>query len=219
MPVVVNGRTLGVAVNGVFTSANTDPIPGGVLWPDAAASWNAMRAAAIADGIPPEDFMPAGPDSSGRGRPAQDRFWKLFQLGGNPAAPPYTSNHGWAIAVDVKTKRAVAWMLKHAAKFGWSWDEGRRVNEWWHWRFIGGYKPKVDRLRGYPKNEKRWIRELDKLRRDRHDVGRQRVLVRELTLARKRIWRAAQSRADGGDGKGWTALRRRRYRSLMARTK
>jgi hypothetical protein len=221
MPVVVNGRTLGVEHNGVFTDANTDPIPGGRLWVEAAASWNAMRAAYIATGGHPGDFVPAGPASSARSIAQQEVFWHAHQV--NPRAPvaafPGTSNHGWGIAVDVKTKVAAAWILTHGARYGWSWDEGKRVGEWWHFRYVGGFKAKRDPLRGYTTDEKRWIRELDKLRRERRDVGRQRVLVRELTKARKRVWRAAQPKAQGGDGRGWTELRKRRYRSLLARTR
>jgi hypothetical protein len=39
-----------------------------------------------------------------------------------------------------------------------------------------------------------------------------------MTQQRKRIWQAAQPPGAGGDGKGWTRLRRRRYASLLART-
>src|SRR5262245_40489071 len=109
MPVEVHGRQLGVQHNGVFTDANTNPIPKGRLWPEAALTWNAMRAAYIADGGNPDNFVPAGPNSSARGRPAQDYFWRNQPPA---AARPYTSNHGWAIAVDVKTRAAVNWMHK-----------------------------------------------------------------------------------------------------------
>lgn len=209
MPVVVNGRMLGVEFNGVFTDANTDPIPGGRLWPEAAASWNAMRAAFIAAGGRPGDFVPAGPNSSARGRPAQDYFWTHQPP---PAARPYTSNHGWAIAVDVLTRAAAAFIMAHGARFGWSWDEGQRVGEWWHFRYVGGFKPARDPLRALTRTERRWVRELDTLRRERRDIGRRRVLVRELTKQRKGIWKAAQTG-------GWDKLRRReRYRILLSRT-
>lgn len=210
MPVTINGRKLGVAVNGVFTEANTDPIPGGRLWPEAAAAWNAMRTAAIADGIAPWEFMPAGPRSSARSRADQDWFWTHQPP---PAAPPYTSNHGWAIAVDVKTRRAVAWMMSHASAYGFSHDEGARVNEWWHWRYIGGWKAKLDPLRYLTGVERRWCQELDWLRAKGKDVARRRVLVRKLTEQRKRVWHAAQ------DIHGWDYRHRReRYAALKART-
>lgn len=216
MPVVINGRSLGVAENGIFTEANTDPIPGGKLWPEAARAWNDMRTAAIADGIQPWEFVPAGPRSSARGRPDQDWFWAHQPP---PAAPPYTSNHGWAIAVDVKTRRAVAWMQGNAHRFGFSHDEGVRVGEWWHWRYIGGYRPRSDALAHLTRTERRWCRELDKLRREGRDLKRRQTLVRVLTQQRKRIWHEAQTKAKGGDGLGWDVRnRRKRYRSLLART-
>lgn len=215
MPTVINGRRLGVARNGAFTSGNTDPIPGGRLWPEAARAWNDMRAAALADGIPAWEFMPAGPASSARTIAQQRYFWAVYQRGGNAAAYPGTSNHGWGIAVDVRGRRAVAWMHRHAHRFGWSHDEGRRVGEWWHWRYVGGYRPRRDPLAGYPSDEKRWIREYDELRRKRRDADRRRVLRRVMEQRRKEIWRAAQR--DGR--RGWEVNnRRRRYRSLRARS-
>lgn len=172
MPVYVSGRALGVASNGVFTSRNTDPIPGGSLWPEAAATWKAMRAAAIADGIEPWEFTPAGPNSSARGRPAQLYFWTHQPP---PAARPYTSNHGWAIAVDVRTRRAAAWIMAHGHRFGWSHDEGLRVGEWWHMRYVGLSKTafrsvtrKFDPLRGLDHHERELV---EKLHYHRHGMA------------------------------------------------
>ena len=55
-PVLVNGRQLGVAQNGIFNSSNTDPIPEGFLWNEAALTYNLMVADYIADGgDPPAD--------------------------------------------------------------------------------------------------------------------------------------------------------------------
>lgn len=213
MPTVVNGRSLGVAQNGAFTTANTDPIPGGRLWAPAARSWNDMRAAAIADGIPAEDFMPAGPNSSARSRSAQLYFWTHQPP---PAAPPYTSNHGWGIAVDVKTKRAAAWIMTNGHRYGWSHDEGARVGEWWHYRYIGGYKPKPhkpDPLRILTPTEHRLVLELDKLRKQRRDPQRRKQIVAALTRERKKIYVAGQRTS-------WAQHhRRQRYRILLDRTK
>lgn len=215
MPVFVNGRKLGVERNGIFDSSNTDPIPGGKLWTDAAAAWNAARAAFIEDGGNPWDFVPVGPAASARTYAQQVVLKNVWVRAGQPqkAAAPGTSNHGWGIAVDVKTQACAAWLMIHGAKFGWSHDEGARVGEWWHFRYVGGYKPKVDRLAHLTATERRWCRELDDLRRRRRDPQRQRVLVRELTQQRKRIYRDAQH--GGWDKRN----RRRRYRSLLARTK
>jgi hypothetical protein len=221
MPTFINGRSLGVESNGSFTQRNTDPIPGGRLWPEAALTWNAMRRHYIEDGGNPSDFAPAGPNSSARGRAAQDFFWNNQPP---PAARPYTSNHGWAIAVDVRSPLAAAWMQKHASKFGWSHDEGARVGEWWHWRYVGASKATLRRLRRKQReeakyrhlgpNEERYAREYDKLigKKGKKQVARRKELRRAMTRQRKAIWTAAQK-------SGWSKFHRReRYKKLMART-
>jgi hypothetical protein len=220
MPIVVNGRQLGVAQNGLFNDQNTSPIPGGRLWKEAAVTWNAMRAAFVAQGGNPGDFVPAGPNSSARNRAFQDYVWKLYLKGGNPAARPYTSNHGWGIAVDVKTPVAASWILRNGAKFGWSHDEGQRVGEWWHYRYIGltaAQLKAVTRaatpMSWLTSNERRWCKEYDKLRREHRDPNRQAALREAMTAQRKRIWREAQ---QGGWDKN---NRRKRYQSLLARTR
>ena len=80
-------------------------------------------------------------------------------------------------------------------------------------------KPAFD-WSGYTASEKRWIQEYDRLLKDRKDPDRRGVLRRVMTDQRKRIWRAAQPKSKGGDGRGWShANRQRRYNSLLARTK
>lgn len=209
-------RRLGVELNGIFTDANTDPIPGGRLWPEAAATWNAMRAAFIADGGEPDHFRPGGPASSARSIPQQ----RFFYANRPPAAAvPGTSNHGWGVAVDIPFPDAQAWLRRNAHRFGWSWDEGARVGEPWHWRYVGASASLLrslrrDPLAGYTAAERRWIREWDR----GPEPDRARVLRRVMTEQRKRIWKVAQPRTRGGDGKGWTRLRKRRYASLLTRT-
>jgi hypothetical protein len=78
----------------------------------------------------------------------------------------------------------------------------------------------LDPFDGYTENEKRWIREYDRLVREERDVPRRRALRKAMTQQRKVIWRAAQPASEGGDGKGWDHARRRaRYASLLARTR
>src|SRR4051794_40849331 len=214
-PIWVNRRQLGVDRNGVFTPPNTANIPGGRLWAGdkqdvgAARAWNDARAAFIKAGGNPWDFVPKGPNSSARTIAAQQYFYAHQPP---TAAKPGTSNHGWGLAVDVKTAAAAAWLLRNGMNFGFSHDEGARVGEWWHFRYLGGYKPKQDGLALLTRRERALCRELDRLRRKRGDLSRRRELVRELTAQRKRIWREAQA-------SGWDARnRRQRYRSLLART-
>ncbi len=214
MPTTINGRSLGVEHNGVFTAANTDPIPGGRLWPEAALTWNAMHAAFVADGGDPNHFRPGGPASSARSIAQQRHF---FANQPPPAARPGTSLHGWGLAVDCPFPDAQVWLRSNATRWGWSHEEGARVGEPWHWNYAGA-KPsllarlKHDPLSGYTASETRWIRELDKLVAVDRDPDRQRVLRRVMVEQRKRLWRAAQ------DERGWTPSRTRRYKSLRART-
>src|SRR5690349_7087461 len=111
-PITINGRSLGVAGNGVFTDENTANIPGGRLWSGdqqdvgAARAWNDARAAYIKSGGNPWDFVPAGPDSSARTVARQQYYYDRQPP---PAARPGTSTHGWGLAVDVKTHEAAAW--------------------------------------------------------------------------------------------------------------
>jgi D-alanyl-D-alanine carboxypeptidase len=209
-PVLINGRSLGVDTNGLFTAHNTLPIPGGRLWTEAARSWVGMRAAAIEDGIPSAAFVPNGPASSARSVEQQRYFWAHRPPA---AAVPGTSNHGWGIAVDVKTRLAAAWILSNGHRFGWSWDEGSRVGEWWHFRYIGGYRPRPLRFPHLTRDERRWVLEYDRLRAHGRDLARRRVLRGVMRRRRKAIW------AEAGRT-GWDANHRReRYRTLLARTK
>jgi len=218
-PTYVRGRALGVQRNGIFTASNTDPIPGGRLWPEAALTWNAMHAAFVAAGGNPGHFEPGGPASSARSYDQQASLRAQWAARGQPfkAATPGTSNHGWAIAIDCPYRPAQAWLLRHCGEYGWSHDEGARVGEPWHFRYVGASpallrKLTRDPLAGYTPHERRWIAEYDELVRDGRDLDRRRVLRRVMTLQRKRIYRAAQ------DSRGWTRTRKRRYASLLKRT-
>jgi GH24 family phage-related lysozyme (muramidase) len=78
--------------------------------------------------------------------------------------------------------------------------------------------PRIDALDGYRDDEKRWIREYEKLRRSGEDPERVRVLRTVMRKRRKLIWVAAQPEPRGSGG-GWdVAKRRERYRSLLSRT-
>lgn len=77
---------------------------------------------------------------------------------GAEAATPGTSNHGWAIAIDVGTPSharisysdsTYAWLKANAAQYGWvhpAWAEpdGRGPHEAWHWEYTGSYVPVKD---------------------------------------------------------------------------
>ena len=220
-PTIINGRALGVAHNGVFDDANTDPIPGGRLWPEAALTWNAMRADFVADGGSPDAFRPTGRRSSARTLQAQREL--LAESAPGKAAPVGTSNHGWGIAVDTPVAQVQRWIMSNGPRYGWSHAEGARVGEPHHFVYVGAskltlFKLRSDAFAGFTSAERRWLREYDRLVRAHSDPQRRGVLRRVMTAQRKRIWKVAQPAAHGGDGKGWTRMRRRRYGALLART-
>jgi hypothetical protein len=49
---------------------------------------------------------------------------------------PGTSNHGWGRAIDASGEKFKKWLKINGYKFGWTWYEGRSVNENWHFTYI-----------------------------------------------------------------------------------
>ena len=132
----------------------------------AARAWHAMRSAAWRDGIllslsqgyrtyaqQEALFKQRYTTNVLAGRPTktwQGKTW--YQLPKTAmAAVPGTSNHGWALALDlaidadgdeafewpVKSidKKAVEWLLKNADKFGFAWE---LQSEPWHLVYVAG---------------------------------------------------------------------------------
>jgi hypothetical protein len=63
------------------------------------------------------------------------------------AAFPGTSNHGLGIAIDIfpvdgASINVQKWIRENGVTYGWSWTEGRSINEPWHFT----YKPDDDRV-------------------------------------------------------------------------
>ncbi|QIK84652.1 D-alanyl-D-alanine carboxypeptidase family protein [Sanguibacter sp. HDW7] len=101
------------------------------LWEPAATSFEALRAAAKADGVE------IGITDSYRTYDTQVDLVRrkgLYTEGGL-AAKPGTSNHGWGTALDLRLDgEALSWMRTNAGDFGFVEDTPR---ESWHW----GYHP------------------------------------------------------------------------------
>jgi hypothetical protein len=117
-------------VNGNLPQTFLRPITDGALAKDAAASWNLMNCEARKAGI---ELRPLGPASSYRSLAIQVDFWNAYQRGGNVAARPGTSNHGWGRAVDLADPPSMRPVFDRIAhKYGWSQAEGARVGEAWH---------------------------------------------------------------------------------------
>lgn len=59
---------------------------------------------------------------------------------GTAVAPIGESKHGWGLANDItgyNDPDIWAWLMAHAAEYGFSWEEGRNSGEKWHWVYIG----------------------------------------------------------------------------------
>lgn len=126
--------------NGMIPSSQLCPLataPGHQLRCDAAAAWNAMAVAYERD-----TGSPLCITDSYRSYAAQV---SVYARKPGLAAVPGTSNHGWALAVDLcggiesYSSAGFAWMSAHAPKFGWvhpQWArQGGGREEPWHWEF------------------------------------------------------------------------------------
>lgn len=70
------------------------------------------------------------------------------QVYGNNAATPGTSNHGYALAVDLSSYAQRAAMDRVGARFGWAKAWSDASWEWWHLRWREGvWRPKPNPLR------------------------------------------------------------------------
>jgi hypothetical protein len=129
---------------GLIPAAGLCPLSaaGQMLRCDAAGQWNAMSAAYRADSGSPICIT-----DSYRSMAVQVR---LRAEKPTLAAVPGTSNHGWALAVDLCeagrtamdfSTRTYVWLKANAAGFGWvhpAWAEpGRGQEEPWHWEYVG----------------------------------------------------------------------------------
>jgi hypothetical protein len=191
--------------NGQIPLDQLAEIAGGHLRRDAARAWNDMRARIILAGGPP--IQPKGSISSYRDLAGQKRmrnFWcGLGQC--RKAAVPGTSNHGWGLAVDVLESNE-RWLRDFGFRFGWSDDEGRRVGESWHFRYVGGYKPAPDPLRFLTSTEREWIGELERTKNPR----RKRALKNKIRIQLNVIRREARKT-------GWNKRHRRERFALLGR--
>lgn len=63
---------------------------------------------------------------------------------GHPAvASPGYSNHGLGTAVDIHPGKIQKWMKRQGPRYGWTWTEGRKLGEGWHFVYdssLDGFK-------------------------------------------------------------------------------
>lgn len=131
--------------NGLIPATALCPltVAGQMLRCDAAAAWNAMS-----DAYQTNNGSPICVTDSYRPLDVQERLRAEKPA---LAAIPGTSNHGWALAVDLCETGGAAmgfttptyrWLKANAAAFGWAhpaWAEpGHGQEEPWHWEYVGG---------------------------------------------------------------------------------
>lgn len=119
-----------MAANGRLSGSELSPIPGGELRHDAAAAWNAPG------GPADNGLRPGGSMSSYRTYDEQVYLYGVYQRGGNLAAYPGSSNHGWGVAIDIPNGWEQEWMRQNAGRYGWAKTEA--MSEPWHWNYVGG---------------------------------------------------------------------------------
>lgn len=78
--------------------------------------------------------------------------WWNYQYGGNLAAYPGTSNHGYGVSADLTglSWTVQQWLNNNARRFGFVNDVPSEV---WHWTYTGGWKGDVDDMT--PEQKKR----------------------------------------------------------------
>lgn len=122
--------------NGQLSPAELAPIAQGQLANEAAAAWNAMNVEARKRGL---ELVPTGSMSSYRTLAQQRILYARYQAGGNEAADPGTSNHGWGVAVDVPTIEMRTLIDHIGVQFGWSKAWSDAPGEWWHIKYQPGH--------------------------------------------------------------------------------
>lgn len=63
-------------------------------------------------------------------------IWARKSGGVSVASPDLGSNHQDGLAIDIHPAAIQNWIKANGLTYGWSWDEGRRVGESWHFRYI-----------------------------------------------------------------------------------
>lgn len=130
-----------MASNGLLPASELAPIAGGLLLrKDAAAAFNAMNAEARRRGLGSigvrDAYRPLGaPGDLARGRWSQWAAWERYQHGGNLAAQPGTSNHGYGLAIDLASTTDRSHVDQVGGPFGFSKSWSDAQSEWWHLLF------------------------------------------------------------------------------------
>lgn len=72
------------------------------------------------------------------------------------AASPGYSNHGTGTAIDIHSTGIQNWFKNNGRKYGWTWDEGKRLGESWH--FV--YNPSLDGMKSEGLLDHAWVQKV-----------------------------------------------------------
>jgi hypothetical protein len=122
--------------NGKLPQSELAPIAQGQLRKDAAAAWNAMNVESRRRGL---ELVPTGSASSYRTLAQQEALYQEMLNGGNLAAVPGTSNHGWGTAVDTPDQRHWTMIEQIGRPYGYSKAWSDAPSEPWHVCFQPGH--------------------------------------------------------------------------------
>ena len=85
------------------------------------------------------ELLPEGPAGSYRTIAQQRQLYAEYLRGGNLAAKPGTSNHGWGLAVDLGSRAMRGMVNRIGAYYGWSKAWSDAPSEWWHIKYESGH--------------------------------------------------------------------------------
>lgn len=94
------------------------------------------------------------------GRRSGDRSYQgvtYRRRSGRPAtASPGYSNHGTGSAIDIHSTGIQKWFQSKGQAYGWSWSEGRKLGEAWH--FV--YEPSKDQMKSEGPLDHAWVQKV-----------------------------------------------------------
>lgn len=126
-----------MSINGRLPDSSLSPIAFGRLEKNAALRWNAMNIVSRAKyGV---TIVPLGGMSSYRTLSQQYWLWDhvAHPHDTNWVARPGTSNHGWGLAVDLKTHQMRSIIDAIGSSFGYTKRTSDAPGEWWHIKWNG----------------------------------------------------------------------------------
>lgn len=119
--------------------------------------WSALRTKADQVALFKANYSPT---SRGRkystDRAYAGRIWARKSGGVSVASPDLGSNHQGGVAVDIHPAAIQNWIKKNGLTYGWSWAEGKRVGENWHFRYL----PAEDKMKSEGKLDHAWVQKV-----------------------------------------------------------